>query len=77
MQNAGALGPQMVPSPPGGFLPYKNDGVLVVPFMGLNLSIGTARVLKPKMTAVRVVTVPFRVFQVIDLKKRRKPQPYK
>ena len=44
----------------GGVLPYESDGVLVEPFRGLYLWIGTAYVLKPKITAARVVSVRFR-----------------
>ena len=44
----------------GGVLPNEIDGVHVEPFWGLYLWIGTAYVLKPKMTAARVVSVRFR-----------------
>ena len=43
-----------------GVLPYESDGVLVEPLRGLYLWIGTAYVLKPKMTAARVVSVRLR-----------------
>ena len=41
-----------------GYSPIKVTGVLVVPFTGLNLV--PLRVVKPKMTAARVVSIPFR-----------------
>ena len=49
-----------VPLRGGRVLPYESDGVLVEPFRGLYLWIGTAYVRKPKMTAARVVSVRFR-----------------
>ena len=47
---------------PRGYSAIKETGVLVVPFRGFLKIWGLVplRVLKPKMTAARVVSIPFR-----------------
>ena len=48
-------------NPGGGNSHTEVTEVIVVPFRGKNSWFGTPRVLKPKITIVRVMAVPFRV----------------
>ena len=44
-------------------LPYEMTGVLVASFRSQNLSIGTTKGVKSKMTMVRIIAVPFRILR--------------
>ena len=52
----------------GGGCSIKMTGVILIPFRGEICELVPLRVLKPKITTARVVTVLFRAFNVIDLK---------